>query len=265
MAEDRTGSLRLRQRTADVVDHHYDDDKPGKPLYLMIPGGLIALASLLLVIFIGYQSYGQATMDQGQGNLLMLVLAPFYIGGVFLFSYGYELYDVGKALRDTVIIVFITLAAVVIVAVLFLALGAMGKGSSKSSSSSGSKSSSSSGEGIGGAVAGVFGGASSSSSSSGSYHHVEAVGPVFLNLGSGGLTHEVTHEVVHEVPVAPPKPVAVKCTNCGRPYIPAETKFACPNCGAPATPEMIAESNKGIPLEDYKPVDPGMQTGATTG
>jgi hypothetical protein len=40
------------------------------------------------------------------------LLAPFYVGGVFLFSYGYELYNVPRAIRLTAIIVFVTLAAV---------------------------------------------------------------------------------------------------------------------------------------------------------
>jgi len=40
------GTLDVRARTRQVVDHHHDDDKPGKPLYLLIPGGLVALASL---------------------------------------------------------------------------------------------------------------------------------------------------------------------------------------------------------------------------
>jgi len=33
-----------------------------------------------------------------------VLLAPVYIGGVFLFSYGYELYDLPRALRLTAIL-----------------------------------------------------------------------------------------------------------------------------------------------------------------
>jgi len=49
--------LAVRAKTRQVVDHHYDDEKPGKPLYLLIPGGLIALASLALIIYIAYQTW----------------------------------------------------------------------------------------------------------------------------------------------------------------------------------------------------------------
>lgn len=234
-------SYQVRARTDQVVQHHYDDSKPGKPLYLLIPGGLIALASLALIVYLAYASFLDQSMDSGQGILLILLLAPFYIGGVFLFSYGYELYDLGKAVRLTAIIVFITVAAVVIVAVLFAVLGSLGKGSSSSSKSSSSSSSSKSSSSAGG---------STSSSSSGSGGGGGGYGGGYFNPGPifvGGGTNTVTREVVHEVPVEPPKPVAVKCANCGRPYIPSETKFACPNCGAPATKEMIDLSMQGVP------------------
>ncbi len=238
MTSSNPRSLQVRARTQQVVDHHYDDEKPGKPLYLLIPGGLIALASLLLIIFIAYRTFFEASMEQSTGWSLMLVLAPFYIGGVFLFSYGYELYDLPKALRDTAIIVFITLAAVVIIAVLFVVAGAMGNSKSSSSSKSSSDKSSSS-ESSSSSV--------SSSSSGGGGDFLTGVGPIFI--GGGGHTQTVTREVVHEVPVAPPAPQPIECPNCGRSYIPAEAKFACPNCGAPTPQELMPPSNNSATSE----------------
>jgi hypothetical protein len=223
-------ALNVGAKTRQVVDHHYDDEKPGKPLYLLVPGGLIALASLALIIYIVYQTWYLGEMPSDKGQTLMLILAPFYIGGVFLFSYGYELYDVPKALRLTAIIVFITLAAVVIVAVLFVVFSAKGdSGKSRSSSSSSSESSSSSSPATS---------ASSSGSSSGSrLSSWAAAGPIFVNTGGSG--HTVTREVVHEVVrEAPATPQPVNCPYCGHAYVPAETNYACPNCGA-ATPQDL--------------------------
>jgi hypothetical protein len=218
-------TLNVGAKTRQVVDHHYDDEKPGKPLYLLVPGGLIALASLALIIYIAYQTWHTGEMPADKGQTLMLILAPFYIGAVFLFSYGYELYDVPKALRLTAIIVFITLAAVVIVAVLFVVFSAKGdSGKSRSSSSSSSSSSTSS----------PAPSAPSSGSSSGSrLSSWAAAGPIFVNTGGPG--HTVTREVVREVP-ATPQPV--NCPYCGHAYVPAETNYACPNCGA-ATPQDL--------------------------
>jgi hypothetical protein len=146
---------------------------------------------------------------------------------VFLFSYGYELYNVPRALRLTAIIVFLTVGAVVIVAVLFFVLGS-GKGlpesSSKRKSSGGSKVLAKS--------------APSSSEGSG----LPNLGPVVF-LGGPGRTHtrEVTREVVKEVEV-PVAPRAVDCPFCGRSYVPADENFACPACGAAMPKELIEES-----------------------
>ena len=238
MTQSTQNTLGIRNKTNQVIDHHYDDAKPGKPLYLLIPGGLIALASLALEIFIAYQAFLNESIPQSTGLLLMLVLAPFYIGGVFVFSYGYELYDLPRALRDTAIIVFITVASVVIIAVLFVVLGAMGEGrssssSSKSSSRSESTTSSGGGSGGGGGGGGIGGG------------YFPGMGPIFI--GSTGPTRVETREVVREVPVEPPKPQPITCPYCGRSYVPAENRYACPNCGG-ATPEELrakSESSEG--------------------
>ena len=223
--------LAVRAKTRQVVDHHYDDEKPGKPLYLLIPGGLIALASLALIIYIAYQTWYTGEMPADKGQTLMLILAPFYVGGVFLFSYGYELYDIPKALRLTAIIVFITLAAVVIVAVLFVVMSAKGDSKSRSRSSSSSRTES----------------LSSSSSSSGSSsarggNVLTGIGPIFI--GTGAPMRTVTREVIREVPVEPPAPQPINCPYCGRGYVPAETNFVCPSCGA-ATPKELLSLDEG--------------------
>jgi uncharacterized membrane protein len=209
----------VRAKTREVVDYHRDEAKPGKPLQWLIPGGLIAVAALATAIFVIYRTWIEPTLSQEQGITLLLVMAPVYIAGAFMFSYGYELYDVPKAIRLTAIIVVLTFASVIIVAVLLVVLGS-GKSSSSSKSSSGSKSSGSSGS------------SGSSSSSGGGFG---MLGPIFIG---GGPTHTVTREVVREVPIEPPPPEPIKCSFCASLYLPAENNFACPNCGA-ATPEDL--------------------------
>ena len=221
MGANHYSALNVSAKTRQVVDHHYDDAKPGKPLYLMIPGGFIALATLAVIVFIAYRTFIEGSLPQDSGLLLLGVLAPFYIGGVFLFSYGYELYDLARALRLTAIVVFITVAAVVIVAVLAVALAAMGEQTSNSSGSSRSRRSSSrSGGGSGGMGWGL--------------------GPIFLGGlgGFGSPPPTVTREVVREVPAEPPKPQPIQCPYCASSYVPSETHFECPHCGA-ATPKEL--------------------------
>lgn len=218
----QSSSYRVRPRSQEVVDYHYDDAKPGKPLLLLIPGALAALGSLALMALLAALSFGsEPSIEPTLGTALIIGLAPIYIGSVFLFSYGYELYNIPKAIRLTAIIVFLTLAAVFMFAVLLIVLGALGK--SKSSSSSSSRSSSSGGA----RAAGGF---------------LRGVGPIFIN--SPPMANTVTREVIREVPVAPPVPQPIRCGYCGRPYMAEESKYACPNCGAPASQEFAPQPSE---------------------
>lgn len=229
MPESQYRARQVAAKTHEVVEYDHDDSLPGKPLHILVPGGLVALASLGVIIFVAYLTWFENQLDQNTGLILIGLLFPFYVGGVFLFSYGYELYNVPRALRLTAIIVFFTLAAVVIVAVLFFVLAGGGKlpsGSSKKKSPGGGSKPQAK---------------STTSSSSGSG---------FPNLGNvvvlgGGRTHtrEVTKEVVKEVEV-PVAPRSVNCPSCSRAYVPAEEKYICPSCGAPTPEELIEESEE---------------------
>jgi len=265
MAQSEYRARQVEAKTNEVIDYHHNDELPGKPLHLLIPGGFIALATLSLIVFIGYQTWLEESISKDLGLTLILILAPIYVGGVFLFSYGYELYNIPRAIRLTAIIVFVTVAAVVIVAVLALALGNMKGGSSSSSSSSSkgrssSKSSSSSlpsfassskpspkGSGLGGLMgaAGAVGNKSSSGSSSGSSSSGGGnyYGGSNVFVSGGGRTrvetHEVTRDVIKEVPK---EPMPITCPFCSRSYTPVEHNYVCPNCGAATPKELIEES-----------------------
>ena len=250
MTQSEYKARQVRAKTNEVFEYDHDDEKPGKPLHILIPGGLIALATLALIIFIGYLTWFDESLSQEIGVVLLIILAPFYVGGVFLFSYGYELYNIPRAIRLTAIIVFVTLAAVVIVAVLFFVLG-NSKGSSNSSSKSSKSSSSKPSAKMSGLKGAAIGGAmankSSSSSSSGGSHH--SSGPIFF--GGGGTrveTREVTKEVVKEVPK---EPMPISCPFCSRSYVPVEQNYICPSCGAATPKELIEESQ--MPKADNKP------------
>ena len=225
MPQSQYRARQVSAKTHEVVDYDHDDSKPGKPLHILIPGGLVALASLGVIILVAYLTWVEGQLAQSTGLVLIALLSPFYVGGVFLFSYGYELYNIPRALRLTAIIVFVTAAAVVIIAVLFVVLGSGGKlPDSKKKSSGGAKVSS-----------------PTKSSSSGGNWRAPNIGPI-VTLG-GGRTHtrEVTREVVKEVEV-PVAPRAIDCPYCRRSYVPAEQEYACPACGAATPQELIEES-----------------------
>jgi len=217
----------VAHKTREVVDYDHDESQPGKPLHILIPGGLVALGALAVIVLVGYMTWIEGQLDQNTGAVLIAILFPFYVGGVYLFSYGYELYNVKRAIRLTAIIVFLTVGLVVIVAVLFFVLAGGGKlpsGSSKNKSSGGSR-------------AKVK---SSSSSSSGS--GLPNLGNVVV-LGNMGRTRTVTREVVKEKTVeVPVAPKSINCPSCERGYVPSEEKYVCPSCGMPTPRELIDES-----------------------
>jgi hypothetical protein len=225
MPQSQYRAREVSAKTQEVVDYSHDDALPGKPLHLIIPGGIVALAFLAVIVLVAYLTWWEGRFSQGTGLTLIGLLAPFYVGGVFLFSYGYELYNVPRAIRLTVIIVFVTLASVVIVAVLFFVFSS-GKelpGSSEKKSNNKTKAR-----------------PSQTPSSSGGGFGIPPMGPIIMMSGPGRThTREVTREVVREVPVAPR---SIDCPYCGRSYVPAEQNYACPACGAATPKELIEES-----------------------
>ena len=227
MPESQYRARQVAAKTHEVVEYDRDDSLPGKPLHILIPGALIALASLAVIVLVIYQTWFENNLAQSTGVILLVILAPFYIGGVFLFSYGYELYNIPRALRLTAIIVFVTVGFVVIIAVLFLVLSS-GKNdfgsSSKKKSSGGSKPE-----------------ARNLPSSGGS--GLPNLGPIVVLGGGRTHTREVTREVVKEVEV-PVAPRSIDCPYCRRSYVPAEEEYVCPACGAATPKELIEESEE---------------------
>jgi small-conductance mechanosensitive channel len=169
---------------------------------------LFALASLGLIAFVIYKTWIKPTLSEEQGIKFLLWLAPVYIVSVFLFSFGYETYNLLKALRLTAIIVVITVFVVIIIAVLFALTAAKEKmGSTRSSSSKSS---------------------SSGSPAPSSHSDLRGIGRVL----PVGLAAQTADSEEQPAPEAPPAPQPVVCPSCGRSYVPAENSITCPRCGA---------------------------------
>jgi uncharacterized membrane protein YgcG len=194
----------------------------------MVPAGAVAFIALLGVLWDGYQLWvATPHADPDTAIPKFLIALVIYFGALFGFSYGYELYNVPKALRLTIIIGLIGLASVFIL----LALGALLKGSSSSSKSSRSSNNTS---GSGSAFAG-------GSSSGGSIN----IPRFSLNLGRspGGGTG-----------LGLSSPVATGCVFCTRPLPPggklpllpgADPSRFCPKCGQEFEPAGDAAQAHG--------------------
>lgn len=198
-------------KSREVVSYHYDDERPGKPLFLLIPGGLIAVVGAVSIALVAYQAWVEKTLDSTISIQWILILLLPYFGGLFIFSYGYELYDWRRALRLTLIAGAIGLAAIVASVALLYVLRALLEGVGKSSSSKSSKSAES--ESWAGS-----GGSSSGGSSSSRW-----------NINLAGLGGERRQDEERPLSLA-------TCPTCGRP-LPGEIGSPCPNCG-PTPPKI---------------------------
>ncbi len=67
MTQSEYKARQVRAKTNEVFEYDHDDEKPGKPLHILIPGGLIALATLALIIFIGYLTWFDESLSQEIG------------------------------------------------------------------------------------------------------------------------------------------------------------------------------------------------------
>jgi len=213
-------AFNVRARTAHVMEYHYSTENPDKPLWLLVPGALIALAALGVIISLAYDTWYAKTMTVDRGLSWILLLAPVYAAGVFIFSYGYELYDLGAAIRLTLIVVGVTALAVVMVAALFAVLsGSKGDSKSSSSSKSGRSSGGSSGHGLN------------------------------LNIGRGdhwtsssSPTPVATSGPILPIPppiVSAPMPPALACPACGQSFFLGSRTLYCPSCGGGIPPELL--------------------------
>ena len=85
MPQSQYRAREVSAKTQEVVDYNHNDSLPGKPLHLIIPGGIIALASLAVIVLVSYLTWWEGRLGQPTGLTLITLLAPFYVGGVFLF------------------------------------------------------------------------------------------------------------------------------------------------------------------------------------
>lgn len=222
MAQSDYRARAVRKKTREVVEFHRDKARPGKPLLLIIPGGLLALGALIAIIGVVKQTWVDKVWEESRAIEALVLLLPVYIASVYAFSYGYELYDTERAIKLTAWIVFLTVGIVVVVGVLFCLIAGGGNDSksdsgSKSKSSGGTSSRSSSGSFLDGLFSTSNAVASSST-------------PVEFNInlfpdtsGSASTT---------AAPAGPPRPKPMACKFCKSEFIPEENEFKCPNCGA---------------------------------
>jgi hypothetical protein len=124
----RPSGFQVRAKTRNVVAYHEDPDHEGRPLLLMMSGAGIALLCLMFIAVLCFRTFYEHRIDTSSAYLGVSLLFCFYVLGVFLFCYAYELYDTPKALRLTIIAAFVSLVFLVLVIVSLSTLAKMKDG-----------------------------------------------------------------------------------------------------------------------------------------
>jgi len=126
--DSRPTDLQVRTKTQNVLAYHEDPEQEGRPLLLLLSGAGMALLCLMFIGVLCFRTFYEHRIDTNQAYFGISLLFCFYVLGVFLFCYAYELYDMPKALRLTIIAAFVSLVFLVLVIVSLATLAKMKDG-----------------------------------------------------------------------------------------------------------------------------------------
>lgn len=122
------GPLRVFERTQAAFAYQQDAASEGRPVSLMLAGGLLALVSAAFCGLLARQIWLANEVPSGSGLWGVSLLFVLYVGGLYVFCLGYQLYDVGRALRLTLIFAVISIIALTIVIGTFVVLAKLRSG-----------------------------------------------------------------------------------------------------------------------------------------
>jgi hypothetical protein len=96
--------LNIPAKGRDVVTHHFAQQCRGRPLYLMIPGGVAAVTAGVWIFVLAKAVWVDHLRTVHTATPQLVVLLIFYFVGLAIFSYAYELYNWRRALGLTLLL-----------------------------------------------------------------------------------------------------------------------------------------------------------------
>lgn len=111
----RPGALDVLSHTRNVVDYHSDPSQEGRPLWYLLGGAGVALVSLILIGMLVYRTWLLHELPENRAYFGISFLFCFYVLGVFVFCYAYELFDMGRALKLTIVVSFVSVVMIFLV------------------------------------------------------------------------------------------------------------------------------------------------------
>jgi hypothetical protein len=208
----RPGDSQVFAHTRGVLAYHQDPAHEGRPLYLLLGGAAVAVVCLFLIGMLAYRTWYLEEIDPEKAYYGISFLFCFYVLGVFLFCYAYELYDMPRALRLTLIAAFVS---VVLLFLVIFALASLSKLRSGVEAVAGEGDSVSDG-GLFGTIASYAGGSERDRRYQRDWRERRRL---------GSFEPDNIRESV---------PFLVNCLGCGEMFSPVPPKAECPHCGRAA-------------------------------
>jgi hypothetical protein len=119
-----------------VLAYHFSFQRPGRPLYLMVPGGLVAILTGIWIFFLAKAVWVDHLRSLGSAKPELIASLVVYFVGLAIFSYTFELYNWRRAVRLTLILAVVGLAPIyvgVAIASVLRCLARMDKGKNSKS------------------------------------------------------------------------------------------------------------------------------------
>ena len=109
-------------RTREIAAYERDPELTRRPVLMMLAGLLLAAVSAVLCALLAYDIWYERTMPVNSGLFGVSLLFCFYTGGAYVFALAYELYDVRRALRFTIVLALLGVLALAFMAGALIAL-----------------------------------------------------------------------------------------------------------------------------------------------
>src|SRR4029077_16439608 len=96
--------LNIPSKGRGVVAHHFSPNCAGRPLFLMIPGGVTAFTAGVWIFVLAKAVWVDHLRSVHGATPQLVALLVVYFVGLAIFSYAYELYNWRRAVWMTLIL-----------------------------------------------------------------------------------------------------------------------------------------------------------------
>ncbi len=123
-----TPALKVLDRTREVVAYQHDPACDGRPIGVMLAGGVLAIVAAVLCARLVYAIWYLEAVDLDHGMYGVSFLFALFVLGSYFFALGYELYDVSRAVRLTIVFAVLGIVGLVFMIGVLIALAAIQTG-----------------------------------------------------------------------------------------------------------------------------------------